>query len=302
MAPNESVIIDNASNCEWSPSRELERLALEQLGESKETRESGLAALRRWIGEDPTLANCRTDRVFLLRFLRSQKFNLDKTKTVLRNYLDMRRENPDWFTGLDPTEEYVEEMCHSGFSIVLPERDRQGRRVLFSYVTKIDLSKHQNSHVVRTMMCAVETLMEDEENQIRGIAYVFYCKGISFSHLSIWTPADAARLFGTCEKNLGIRHTDINLVKLPFTMWAVVEFVKQFLSAKIKSRINVFSDLSKLAEKLGDSPILPLDADGISATSLECMGRSWRKELLGHRKSLLDLDKMTSTKTTSTTS
>jgi len=73
-----------------------------------QVRESSLRALRRWIRSKRH--RCRTDPVFLLRFLRSQKFRLDKTFTVLENYLRMRRDNPDWFSKLDPTVPVVAEM------------------------------------------------------------------------------------------------------------------------------------------------------------------------------------------------
>ena len=67
--------------------------------------------------------------------------------------------------------------CKLGFSFVLPERDSQQRRVLFCHGRSIDLSRHTNSDVMRVMMSHIETLMEDEENQIRGITYLFYLKG-----------------------------------------------------------------------------------------------------------------------------
>jgi len=129
----------------------------------------------------------------------------------------------------------------NGFVFVHPSRDAHGRRVIVNVATRMDPSRHTNADVMRALLATFETLMECEENQIRGVTVVIYAKGLGYSHLGIWTPADAARLFGTCEKNLPVRHKDINLVHLPFAMWAVVEFVKQFLTTKIKERISSIS-------------------------------------------------------------
>ena len=41
----------------------------------------------------------------------------------------------------------------------------------------IDLEKHTNSDVMRLFMAVYESLVRDEENQIRGFTYIFYCDG-----------------------------------------------------------------------------------------------------------------------------
>lgn len=86
---------------------------------------------------------------------------------------------------------------------------------------------------------------------------------MTLAHCAIWTPTDAARAFGICEKNLPARHTDINLVHLSLAAWAVLEFVKQFLSAKIKSRLVSIDNHEKLVHKLGRE-ILPKEYGGES--------------------------------------
>jgi hypothetical protein len=43
-----------------------------------------------------------TNDCFLLRFLRAQKFDLQKATKMLEKYLILRADNPDWFLNLDP--------------------------------------------------------------------------------------------------------------------------------------------------------------------------------------------------------
>ena len=105
-------------------------------------------------------------------------------------------------------------------------------------------------------------MLEEEENQIRGFTYIFDCSGLTLSHLSIWTPQEVGKVISICEKNLPMRHRDINLLMLPFPMWAVFEFCKTLLSAKIRKRFSVHSSLDKLVTKLGGVDILPQEYGG----------------------------------------
>ena len=101
------------------------------------------------------------------------------------------------------------------------------------------------------MIFLVQTLLHDEENQVRGFSYVFDCTGLTLAHLSIWTPSECSRVLSICEKNLPMRHKDINLVNLPFAMWAVFEFCKTLLSDKIRRRFSVINSIEKLKTKMG---------------------------------------------------
>ena len=66
-------------------------------------RTRSLRQLRSWLVNQPHLSAMekRNDK-FLLRFLRSQKFDVPRTEKVLEKYMAMRTENPEWFIQLDP--------------------------------------------------------------------------------------------------------------------------------------------------------------------------------------------------------
>lgn len=56
----------------------------------------------------------------------------------------------------------------SRYLVALPERDRQGRKVLFSCAVKFDPYKYTSAHMARVHSIVVESLMDEEENQITG--------------------------------------------------------------------------------------------------------------------------------------
>ena len=174
-------------------------------------------------------------------------------------------------------------------------------RVLFEHSTS-----HDRCHGSPIIEFLIQTLLHDEENQIRGFSYVFDCTGLTLAHLSIWTPAECSRVLSICDKNLPMRHKDINLVNLPFPMWAVFEFCKTLLSDKIRRRFSVINSIEKLKTKMGTGEVLTaLELEQIfSAISmlpdilpseyggklrLEQMTSSWTEALSEHRDMLLGM-------------
>ena len=96
-------------------------------------------------------------------------------------------------------------------------------------------------------------------------------------------------MFTSCDKNLPIRHRSINIMNLPFAMWAVFEFARSFLSHKIKSRIANLSDDEKLRARIG-SDILPKEFGG--TVPMAEMTAAWKAELVANRSRLISLDSL----------
>ena len=89
------------------------------------------------------------------------------------------------------------------YMFVLPERDNFGRRVVVSRGARVDPSRHTPEQVIRTNLMTFETLLEDEENQIRGFTYLYDQKGIGFSHVLMWSPSQVSHMIGCCEVRVG---------------------------------------------------------------------------------------------------
>ena len=91
----------------------------------------------------------------------------------------MREKHPHWFKNLGDIEnDAVSELLDTGFVLFLPGRDYSGRRVLLNCVNRIDTEARTNSDMMRAISASLETVMEDEETQIRGVTYIFYCRGL----------------------------------------------------------------------------------------------------------------------------
>ena len=108
-----------------------------------------------------------------------------------------------WFKFQDSA---LSELVDAGYIFVLPDRDQHGRRVIFSQAAAFDSSKYNVSDLMRAHVMTFETLLNDEENQVRGFTYIFDEKDVSWSHISIWTPTEVSKAFSCCERALPMRH------------------------------------------------------------------------------------------------
>jgi len=275
----------------------LDQLAEEELGETEEVRDSTLSEMKRWLRSQPHIHNCRTDDNFLLRFLRMQKFRLDKSCAVLEKYTLMREENPCYFRNLDISRPELQELVLSGFMFVLPERDSFGRRVIFHIPRHLDPSRHSMEDVIKVIAITLETLLEDEENQIRGLTCIVDASDLSLAHMTFWNPIELRRVINMCEKSIPMRHKGVNYIHLPSFVNTMFNFVKGILSKKIQNRIYIHNSLGELEERVGGVDVLPEEYGG--SIPLSTMTCEWKEALEASRPRLLALDNIRWKKETS---
>ena len=270
-------------------SKEVQEVAKVDLNETAKVRKKALAEVRKWIRCQPQIKRARLDSNFILRFLRMQKFEIKESCEILDKYLTMRCQYPTWFQNLDCQDPALADLVSRGYIFVLPERDQHGRRVIFSRAAAFDPTKYTTSDMMRAHVMTFETLLANEENQVRGFTYVFDEKAVSWSHLSIWTPSEVSKAFSCCERALPMRHRDINFLNLPWTMSLIFQFAKSLLSEKIRSRFKTHSGLESLQRSV-DPSFLPAEYGGTTSVA-DCIA-SWKSELEDGRAELLQLDQL----------
>lgn len=270
--------------------KKTRELAETDLNETAKTRKKALKDMRHWIADQAHLKNCRTDANFLLRFLRMKKFKVSEATAVLDKYLKNRSAYPGWFHKLSlDQDEKVDDLISNGYLFVLPERDSHGRRVVFSRAAFKSNFEITSTDIVRAHILTFEALLEDEETQVKGITYVLDEREINWSHISMWTPSEVSKAFNCCERSIPLRHSEINLINLPWTMTLVFQFAKNLLSNKLRERFRTHSNFETLSKHL-PSRILPKECGG--EMPMEDMIAAWKNELAEKRTRLLGLDNM----------
>lgn len=186
----------------WTLSDELKEVARVELGETDEVRTKALREMRDRILNSPRILKCRMDSNFLLRFLRFRKFDVPKAMIALERWLVAREGayGSDWMSNLDFSKPNIEGMIDRGIMMAFPKRDKNGRTLLL--LRPAAMKTHiktigEESLTLSTMM--TELLLEDEENQIRGLNYICNVAGITWRHYFIFPFSTWYQLFKNVE-------------------------------------------------------------------------------------------------------
>lgn len=144
--------------------------------------------------------------------------------------------HPYWF---DPTAEFIDttvKLYESGYAAMLKNRDEHGRRVFYTRISKFNPKLFTFDDIIRLHALATLFLTYEYETQVCGAVITYDLSGLTMEHMSIFS---AQSFIGTTELigSIPIRIKKINIVGLPPFAVTLFEFVKSFLSKKIRNRI-----------------------------------------------------------------
>lgn len=237
--PTLSTQPDDIDAYTFTLSAKYRTMALDELREDENIRSQALAQFREWIAKHPHIKRCRTDAVFLLRFLRTKKFSVAGACEMLERYLTIRQLYPQWFTKLDSDDPAIAEILDQGYLVPFPERDANGRQVIMSFAGKFDTSRFTSAQMARTHSLICEALMDDEESQVAGYTYVNDESGLSMSLLGLWSLTDLKSMLGCIQNSTPMRHKETHFLNMPSYANKIIEFAMGVLSEKLKKRVMV---------------------------------------------------------------
>lgn len=143
--------------------------------------------------------------------------------------------------------------------------------------------------MAKAYFVALETLLEDPENQVLGFTHICDITGITTAHITNWSPTDFSRILSWGEQSVPARHKAIHLINVPHAVKFVLDFAKSKVSAKMKDRFQVHTNIGELHKKV-DRACLPVELGGDIPMSE--MIEYWTSEMGAHRDTLIALDKM----------
>ncbi|KAG8271748.1 hypothetical protein J6590_056224 [Homalodisca vitripennis] len=130
------------------------------------------------------------------------------------------------------------------YLVPLPERDSEGRKVIFSCAAKFDPYKYTSAQMARVHSIVVESLMDDEENQITGYSHVNDESGLTMGHISLWSLNDIRHMLRCIQNSTPMRHKSTHFINVPTYANKVFDFFTALLNEKLKNRVMGDSKLN----------------------------------------------------------
>lgn len=215
------------------------KIAAEELHENETIREQSLTQLREWIAKHPSIQKCRTDALFLLRFLRSKKYSFSAASECLERFLVARMVHPQWSINLDIEEPDLNDLVTAGYLYPLPERDAQGRTIIFNETVHFDPAKFKASHATRAHHLVYESLYDQHAVQCAGIVHVYDVSGMTMAQFSLVSLNEIKTLAENMVKATPLRIREFHFINTPAATLTLVNIVMQFLSEKLRKRVFV---------------------------------------------------------------
>ena len=124
-----------------------------------------------------TLTRVEDDK-FLLRFLRTKKFDVERASTLFVNYHKYRHKHAPLLGELTP--QAAQATMSNGMMSVLPGRSKDGCRVLVAKLSEWDPDKLTPGDMMKMMLVVMDRLLEDDETQVNGITVIEDMDEMSF--------------------------------------------------------------------------------------------------------------------------
>ena len=203
------------------------------------------------------------DGLFLLRFLRARKFDIERALLLYLSFHRYREKYAHIF--VDYTPQAVEHVLKSGLLTVLERRALNGAKIILLQPAFWDHENVPFQDNFRALMLLLDRLIEDEETQVCGVMVINNLNDTSF--LTVMKVARSEQmqrglLFELLQDAFPLRFKGIHLVNQPWYISMVLAIVRPFMKQKLRDRLFIHGvDYGSLQEHVAPAS-LPMELGG----------------------------------------
>ncbi|XP_054747402.1 retinol-binding protein pinta [Anastrepha obliqua] len=138
--------------------------------------------ISQWLKENPNVnANSEYENLFF--FLRSCKYDTERTKKKIKNFYQMRAERVEWFANRDPFLPEIQALLELGVFLPVGGVDSKNRKVVIIRAAAHDPKLHSQNNVFKVSKMVLDLLLKYEpDNCGRGIVAIFDMAGVQLGH------------------------------------------------------------------------------------------------------------------------
>ncbi|XP_075166384.1 alpha-tocopherol transfer protein-like [Haematobia irritans] len=221
-------------------SEELQKVAIEELGEIPSRIPEDLEYLKTWINQQPHL-RARMDDQFLIQFLRGCKYSREKAKEKLDYFHYLRTKKPEICHITNVDERKFRNLHNSGLVIPLPiPLNDTGPRLIMIRAIWETPKKFGMEYGLRYLSALHEVLMEtDPYACIQGLIYVFDLQHFKKQSLVDISPILLKNLLEMKDKALPLRMKGVYIFNIPSYLEQFIKVAMTFVPEKLQKRIFV---------------------------------------------------------------
>lgn len=247
------------------------------LGETSNARSEGLAAVIQWLEAEQPNLRMHKDIRYLVYFLRTTKFDVDKAKQKIVKYCKIRSTRIEWFQNRDPYLPEIQELLDIGVFLPLKEKDIYNRQVVIIRTAAHNPKYHTQDNVFKVDKMILDLLLHlDETISVYGIVAVFDMKNVTLNHALQLPPSLVKRTVESWE-NYPCRPQLLEFVNAPIHVNIVLNVFRSFMSTKMKSRVKV----SRRGTHVGTLVNLPPELGG-TGDSYHDLTVYWKRKMQEH--------------------
>ncbi|GAB1605810.1 retinaldehyde-binding protein 1-like [Argonauta hians] len=246
-----------------SLSEEFKTRAEVELNETEKTRIEGLRKIQELVKLDPELTEedfPTGNQEFLLRFLRSKKFDVDRTLELIKSNVKFRKKYPE--VSKDLTFESVKECLLNGFPGILPQRDDRGCVVLLFSIGDWDRTKFSNDVVLRSYLFLLDYLLLNEDTQLNGVTIVENFRDYTLLQALTTHPRDMKKMVEAVQGSFPSRFKGAHFIYQPWFFTHTYRLVRPFLKTKLASRVYLYGNNLEPFWKSFSQSMIPEDLGG----------------------------------------
>lgn len=240
--------------------------------ETAELRTASIATVKQWLLEERPELQIPTESKLILYFLRTTKYNIDKTKNKLSTFLKNREKLTEWFKDRNPRRPEIQELLDIGVFLPLHQKDALNRQVVIIRTSAHDPQKHKQDNVFKVDKMILDLLMYlDETVSIHGVVAIFDMQGVTLGHALQLSPAMIKKAVESWE-NYPCKPKVLEFVNVPVHVNIVLNVFRSFMSAKMKERVTI----SKKRSQMENLITLPRELGG-SGESYQQLAEHWKE-------------------------
>lgn len=235
-----------------------------ELNEDPEARDDKIKELLKKCKASPNIPSVcwpRLDPAFLVRFLRTAKFDTDKALERLEKYFQLQKDWPELYGHFKY--DSIKFILKNGICELMPEKDDGVTTIVFR-LEKWDPVAVTVHEVYRAAIFLWEYILLDESMQINGLRVIGDQGALTWAHIRA-TPMRVTKMWAQAVDGCyPIRSKKAAMIKFPGWFMTIYAIYNKFMSSKMNERIMLIGKNDDL-EKLYDvfpKKYLPQDMGG----------------------------------------